>query len=136
ESGDQGFLPPPEDGSGIDVVVDPNSERLQLLEPFAAWDGHDLLELPVLLKAQGKCTTDHISAAGPWLRFRGHLENICGNLFLGAVNAFTDEAGTTRCPVHGEVESLPDAARHCRDAGVSWVAVGDENYGEGSSREH
>jgi aconitate hydratase len=90
----------------------------------------------VLMKAKGKCTTDHISAAGKWLRYRGHLENISQNLFLGAVNAFTGEAGSGRCPVHGAVEPYPDAARHCRDAGVAWVAVGDENYGEGSSREH
>ncbi len=136
ESGEAGFQPPPEDGSSVEVVVRSDSERLQLLEPFPAWDGKDYERLATLLKAKGKCTTDHISAAGPWLRYRGHLENICGNLFLGAVNAFTDEPGTTRCPVHGEVESLPDAARHCRDADVSWVAVGDENYGEGSSREH
>ena len=136
EPGDQGFLPPPEDGSGIEVVVDPNSKRLQLLEPFPAWDGADLLELPVLLKAAGKCTTDHISAAGPWLQYRGHLENICGNLFLGVVNAFTGDAGTGRCIVHGEKEPYPEIARHARDAAVQWVAVGDENYGEGSSREH
>src|SRR5207244_12021632 len=88
EPGEDGFLAPPDNGTGIEVVVDPNSERLQLLEPFAAWDGRDLVELPVLLKAAGKCTTDHISAAGPWLRYRGHLENISGNLFLGVVNAF------------------------------------------------
>jgi aconitate hydratase len=136
ESGDEGFLPPPDDGSGIEVVVDPNSERLQLLEPFPAWDGQDLLDLPVLLKAGGKCTTDHISAAGPWLQYRGHLENISGNLFLGVVNAFTGDAGTGRCIVHGEKEPYPEIARHARDAGVQWVAVGDENYGEGSSREH
>ncbi|MBV8982970.1 MAG: aconitate hydratase, partial [Acidimicrobiia bacterium] len=136
ESGTEGFIAPPEDGSGVDVVVDPNSERLQLLEPFPAWDGQDYVELPVLMKAQGKCTTDHISAAGKWLRFRGHLENISGNLFLGAVNAFTGGAGEGRCPVHETTESYPDAARHCREAGVAWCAVGDENYGEGSSREH
>ncbi len=136
ESGTEGFIPPPEDGSGVEVVVDPTSERLQLLEPFAAWDGDDYIELPVLMKAQGKCTTDHISAAGKWLKYRGHLENISGNLFLGAINAFTGEAGEGRCPVHKTTESYPDAARHCREAGVAWVAVGDENYGEGSSREH
>ncbi len=136
ESGTEGFVAPPEDGSDVEVVVDPNSERLQLLEPFPAWDGEDYVELPVLMKAKGKCTTDHISAAGKWLRFRGHLENISGNLFLGAVNAFTGEAGAGRCPVHETTEPYPDAARHCREASVSWVAVGDENYGEGSSREH
>ena len=136
ESGEEGFLAPPAERSEVEVEVDPNSDRLQLLEPFPAWDGNDYIELPVLLKAQGKCTTDHISAAGKWLRFRGHLENICQNLFLGVVNAFTGQAGEGRCIVHGETESFPDIARHARDAGVSWVAVGDENYGEGSSREH
>ncbi|MEY2476833.1 MAG: aconitate hydratase [Actinomycetota bacterium] len=136
ESGEEGFLAPPAERSEVEVEVDPNSERLQLLEPFPAWDGNDYIELPVLLKAQGKCTTDHISAAGKWLRFRGHLENICQNLFLGVVNAFTGQAGEGRCIVHGETEPFPDIARHARDAGVSWVAVGDENYGEGSSREH
>ncbi len=136
ESGEEGFLAPPPDGGSVEVKVDPNSDRLQLLEPFPPWDGNDYVELPVLLKAQGKCTTDHISAAGKWLRFRGHLENICQNLFLGVVNAFTGQAGEGRCIVHGETESFPDIARHARDGGVSWVAVGDENYGEGSSREH
>ena len=134
--GEEGFLAPPEDGSTVEVVVRPDSDRLQLLEPFPAWDGQDLVRLPVLMKAVGKCTTDHISAAGPWLRYRGHLDNISRNLFLGAVNAFTGEAGVGRCPVHGVPEPYPDAARHCHDSGVSWVAVGDENYGEGSSREH
>ncbi|MDP9069789.1 MAG: aconitate hydratase, partial [Actinomycetota bacterium] len=136
EAGDEGFETPAEDGSGVEVVVRPDSDRLQLLAPFPPWDGTDLVRLPVLVKARGKCTTDHISAAGPWLKYRGHLENISQNLFLGAVNAFTGEVGRGRCPVHGAVESFPDAARHCRDAGVAWVAVGDENYGEGSSREH
>ena len=136
EPGEEGFLAPPEDGSGVEVVVRRDSDRLQLLEPFPAWDGLDLLGLPVLLKAKGKCTTDHISAAGPWLRYRGHLDNISRNLFLGAVNAFTGETGSGRCPVHGVTEPFPDGARHCHETGVSWVAVGDENYGEGSSREH
>jgi aconitate hydratase len=131
-----GFVPPPTEGSGVQVVVRPDSDRLQLLEAFPAWDGTDFLELPVLLKARGKCTTDHISAAGPWLRYRGHLENICQNLFLGAVNAFTGEAGVGHCLVHGIDEPLPQVARHYRDSGLSWVVVGDENYGEGSSREH
>jgi aconitate hydratase len=136
EDGDAGFVAPPEDGSSVEVVVRPDSDRLQLLEPFPAWDGRDLLGLPVLLKAAGKCTTDHISAAGRWLRFRGHLDNISDNLFLGAVNAFTGETDTGRCPVHAITEPFPDAARHCKAAGLGWVAVGDENYGEGSSREH
>jgi aconitate hydratase len=136
EPGEDGFVAPPADRSAVDVVVRPDSDRLQLLEPFPPWDGRDFVGLPVLLKAVGKCTTDHISAAGPWLRYRGHLDNISRNLFLGAVNAFTGEAGTGRCPVHGTAEPYPESARHCRDAGVPWVAVGDENYGEGSSREH
>ncbi|MDQ1438632.1 MAG: aconitate hydratase [Acidimicrobiaceae bacterium] len=138
ESGEAGFIAPPPSGEGVDVVVRPDSDRLQLLEPFPAWDGRDFTDLAVLLKAKGKCTTDHISAAGPWLKYRGHLDNISQNLFLGAVNAFTGEAGMGRCPVHpdGGAEPFPQAARHCREAGVPWVAVGDENYGEGSSREH
>jgi aconitate hydratase len=136
ESGEAGFVTPPEDASTVTISVRPDSERLQLLEPFPAWDGKDLVDLPVLMKAKGKCTTDHISAAGPWLKYRGHLDNICQNLFLGAANAFTGEVGTGRCPVHQRTEPYPDAARHCREAGVSWVAIGDENYGEGSSREH
>jgi aconitate hydratase len=136
ESGEAGFLAPPEDGSGVDVAVRADSDRLQLLEPFPAWDGRDLIDLPVLVKAKGKCTTDHISAAGPWLKYRGHLENISQNLFLGVTNAFTGDTGAGRCPVHGEVEPYPQAAKHCREAGVAWVVIGDENYGEGSSREH
>jgi aconitate hydratase len=136
ESGEEGFLAPPEDGSGIEVSVRPDSERLQLLEPFAPWDRSDFVELPVLVKAKGKCTTDHISPAGPWLRYRGHLENISGNLFSGAVDAYTGEAGQGRCPVHGDVEPFPDIAKHLKDKGLDWTAVGDENYGEGSSREH
>ncbi|MDQ6797840.1 MAG: aconitate hydratase, partial [Actinomycetota bacterium] len=138
-----GYLTPgpevtPEPGreAAAEVVIRPDSNRLQRLEPFAPWDGNDFTRLPILLKARGKCTTDHISAAGSWLRFRGHLANITRNLWLGAMNDFTNETGTTRCPVHGVVERIPDAAFHCKDAGVAWVAVGDENYGEGSSREH
>jgi aconitate hydratase len=134
--GESGFLAPPEDRSGVDVKVSPTSDRLQLLEPFPAWDGQDFVELPILLKAKGKCTTDHISAAGPWLKYRGHLENISGNLFIGAVNAFTDEVGMGKDQLDGETKSFPDIARHYHEAGQSWVAIGDENYGEGSSREH
>jgi aconitate hydratase len=136
--GEPGFVAPPADGSAVTVEVSPASERLQLLEPFAPWDGADLVELPVLLKAAGKCTTDHISAAGPWLKFRGHLENISGNLFLGAVNAFRPdgEPGHGKDPLDGEIRPYPDIARHLHVEGVGWCAVGDENYGEGSSREH
>jgi aconitate hydratase A / 2-methylisocitrate dehydratase len=136
ESGEAGFVAPPPDGSAVEVSVRPDSDRLQLLEPFEAWDGNDLEDLPVLVKAKGKCTTDHISPAGPWLRYRGHLENISRNLFSGAVDAYTGEAGRGRCPVHGDIEPFPDIAKHLKDKGMAWVAVGDENYGEGSSREH
>ncbi|MEZ5134485.1 MAG: aconitate hydratase [Acidimicrobiales bacterium] len=135
-SGDAGFLAPPADGSDVVVKVSPTSDRLQLLEPFAAWDGNDFVDLPVLMKAAGKCTTDHISAAGPWLKYRGHLENISGNLFIGAVNAFTGETGAGKDQLDGTTKPYPDIARHYHEAGQSWVAVGDENYGEGSSREH
>lgn len=136
ESGESGFIAPPADGTGVDVAVSPTSDRLQLLTPFAAWDGNDFVGLPVLMKAQGKCTTDHISAAGPWLKYRGHLENISGNLFLGAVNAFTGEVGIGKNQLTGERQSYPDIAKAYMEAGQPWVAVGDENYGEGSSREH
>ena len=137
ESGEAGFQAPPgDDRSSVDVVVTPASDRLQLLEPFPAWDGNDYVELPVLLKAKGKCTTDHISAAGPWLKYRGHLENISGNLFLGAVNAFTGDAGEGKDQLDGQTKPFPEIARHYAEEGVGWVAVGDENYGEGSSREH
>ena len=134
--GESGFLSPPEDGSAISVKVSPDSDRLQLLEAFSAWDGNDFLGLPILMKAKGKCTTDHISAAGPWLKYRGHLENISGNLFIGAVNAFTDEVGKGKDQLDGTTQSYPDIARHYHEAGQAWVAIGDENYGEGSSREH
>jgi len=143
---DQGFLisyegyeepPAPAERRKVDVAVEPDSERLQLLEPFPAWDGRDFEKLPLLLKAQGKCTTDHISMAGPWLRFRGHLDNISDNLFLGAVNAFTGKAGEGRDVLSGEEGvSFPKLARHYKQEGLRWVVVGDENYGEGSSREH
>jgi len=136
EPGDAGFQGPPDDRSAVEVVVRPDSERLQLLAPFAAWDGADLEALPLLLKAKGKCTTDHISAAGPWLRYRGHLENISGNLYLGAVNAFTGAPGEGVDPLDGAVKPFPEVARSLKAAGCRWVMVGDENYGEGSSREH
>jgi aconitate hydratase len=137
DPGESGFQAPPQGGASIEVAVSPTSERLQLLEPFAPWDGKDYIDLPVLMKAKGKCTTDHISAAGPWLRYRGHLENISGNLFLGVVNAFRDiDAGHGKDPLDGELRTFPDIAKHLQESGVRWCAVGDENYGEGSSREH
>jgi aconitate hydratase len=134
--GESGFVPPPSDGSTVEVKVSPTSERLQLLAPFEPWDGTDILDLPILLKAKGKCTTDHISMAGPWLKYRGHLENISGNLFLGAVNAFTDAVGEGKDQLDGQTRPFPEIARRYHEAAQSWVAVGDENWGEGSSREH
>ena len=137
DAGDEGYLAPPEDGSGVDVIVSPESNRLQRLTPFEAWDGGDYAFMSLLLKTQGKTTTDHISPAGSWLRFRGHLENISGNLFSGGVNAFTGETGTTLNQISGQADQpINEVARAYKDAGIRWVAVGDENYGEGSSREH
>ncbi|MGH9135263.1 MAG: aconitate hydratase [Ilumatobacteraceae bacterium] len=136
DPGDNTFTPPPDDGSDVEVEVSPTSDRLQLLDPFPAWDGNDYVGLRVLMKADGKCTTDHISAAGPWLKYRGHLENISGNLFLGAVNAFTGAVGEGKDQIDGATRSFPDIAKHYSDEGVAWCAVGDRNYGEGSSREH
>jgi len=136
DPGESGFIAPPADSAGVSVVVQPTSERLQLLEPFEPWDGADITDLPILLKAAGKCTTDHISMAGPWLKYRGHLENISGNLFLGAINAYTGAAGEGVDQLDGTVKAFPEIARHYHEAGQDWVAVGDENWGEGSSREH
>ncbi|MGA0863745.1 MAG: aconitate hydratase [Ilumatobacteraceae bacterium] len=130
------FTAPPADGSHVVVEVSPTSDRLQLLQPFPAWDGNDYVELPILMKAQGKCTTDHISAAGKWLTYRGHLENISGNLFLGAVNAFGGAVGEGLDFTDGERRSYPDIAKRWGEAGIRWCAIGDQNYGEGSSREH
>jgi aconitate hydratase len=136
DPGESGFVAPPADASGVSVVVDPASDRLQLLEPFPAWDGQDYIDLPVLMKAQGKCTTDHISAAGKWLTYRGHLENISGNLFLGVVNAFTGATGEGKDITDGQTRSFPEIAKRYMEAGIPWCAIGDANYGEGSSREH
>jgi aconitate hydratase len=136
DPGASGFVMPPEDRSRIKVAVSPTSERLQRLAPFPPWDGADFVDLPVLLKAKGKCTTDHISAAGRWLRYRGHLENISANLFLGVINAFTGDAGVGKDPLDGQVRPFPDVAAHLSRAAVPWCGVGDQNYGEGSSREH
>ena len=136
DPGQNTFTAPPADGSKVEVVVSPTSDRLQLLAPFPAWDGNDYLGLPILMKAQGKCTTDHISAAGKWLTYRGHLENISGNLFLGAVNAFTGAVGEGKDVRDGSVDTFPNLAKKYSEAGIRWVAIGDRNYGEGSSREH
>ncbi len=136
DPGESGFIAPAADGSTVEVKVAPTSDRLQLLEPFAPWDGTDPEDLPVLLKAKGKCTTDHISMAGPWLKYRGHLDNISNNMFIGAINAYTGDAGKVKNTFTGEYKSVPDVAREYKAAGKMWVVVGDENYGEGSSREH
>jgi aconitate hydratase len=136
EPGENTFTAPPADTSGVDVAISPTSDRLQKLEAFPVWDGEDYRDLPVLMKAQGKCTTDHISAAGPWLKYRGHLENISGNLFLGVVNAYTGETGTGLDITDGETRPYPEVAKRYHRAGIRWVAIGDRNYGEGSSREH
>ena len=136
DEGSGGFIPPAKDGSIIEVKVDPKSERLQLLSPFKKWDGKDLVDLLVLLKAKGKCTTDHISMAGPWLRFRGHLDNISNNMFIGATNAYSGETGKVKNIFSGETKSVPEVAREYKAKGIGWIVVGDENYGEGSSREH
>jgi aconitate hydratase len=136
DEGSSGFIPPAKDGSSVEVKVDPKSERLQLLEPFKKWDGKDFTDLPVLLKAKGKCTTDHISMAGPWLRFRGHLDNISNNMFIGATNAFSGDTGKVKNIFSGETKSVPEVAREYKTKGIGWIVIGDENYGEGSSREH
>jgi aconitate hydratase len=133
---DAGYQEPAADGSGVQVVVSPESSRLQLLEPFAAWEGRDLLGLKLLIKAKGKCTTDHISMAGPWLKFRGHLDNISNNMLIGAVNYFNDKTDAVKNQLTGEYTGVPDAARYYKANKIGTVVVGDENYGEGSSREH
>ena len=134
--GAEGFIPPAADGSKVEVKVAPASDRLQLLTPFTPWERKDLEGMAVLLKAKGKCTTDHISMAGPWLKYRGHLDNISNNMFIGAINAYTGEAGKVKNIFTGETKSVPEVAREYKAKGQPWIVVGDENYGEGSSREH
>jgi len=136
DPGEDTYEAPPADGTKLKVDVDPSSQRLQLLEPFDVWDGRDLVDLTVLIKVKGKCTTDHISAAGPWLKYRGHLDNISNNMFIGAVNSENDEMNKVRNLKTNDWGTVPEVARAYKKAGVKWVAVGDENYGEGSSREH
>ena len=133
---DNGYQAPVEDGSRVEVIVNPNSERLQLLEGFKPWNGENIMGAKLLIKAFGKCTTDHISMAGPWLRYRGHLDNISNNTLIGAVNAFNQETNSVKNQLTGEYGPVPDTARAYKAAGVPSVIVGDENYGEGSSREH
>jgi len=133
---DAGYQAPAENGSSVVVKVDPASSRLQLLEPFAAWNGENISGAKLLIKAKGKCTTDHISMAGPWLRFRGHLDNISNNMLIGAVNAFNDATNNVKNQLTGEYGEVPAVQRAYKAAGVPSVVVGDQNYGEGSSREH
>jgi aconitate hydratase len=134
---DSGYVSPPDSGAIVEVKVSPTSDRLQLLKAFEPWDGKDFVKLPLLLKAKGKCTTDHISPAGPWLKYRGHLDHISDNMFTGAINAFTQEAGKgLNLDTKEKSQSIPAIARHYKSKGLRWFVVGDENYGEGSSREH
>ncbi|HOI88825.1 MAG TPA: aconitase family protein, partial [Lentimicrobium sp.] len=133
---DPGYIEPVANGNEINVVVTPGSNRLQLLEPFPAWDGKNMTNMRLLIKAKGKCTTDHISMAGPWLRFRGHLDNISDNLLIGAVNYFNEKTNSVRNILTGDYDAVPAVARAYKAAGIGSVVVGDENYGEGSSREH
>ena len=133
---DAGYQKPAEDGSAVQVIVSPTSKRLQLLDPFAAWEGTDLKGLKLLIKAKGKCTTDHISMAGPWLKFRGHLDNISNNMLIGAVNFFNEKTDSVKSQLNAEYGTVPNTQRAYKAAGVGTIVVGDENYGEGSSREH
>ncbi len=133
---DAGYQPPAEDGSNVNVVVREDSERLQILTPFDGWDGDNITGMRLLLKAYGKCTTDHISMAGPWLRFRGHLDNISNNCFIGAINAYNKEANSVKSQLTGEYGEVPATARAYKAEGIPQIVVGDDNYGEGSSREH
>merc|ERR1719351_513472 len=136
DPGQNTYQHPPEDGSDVCVDVDPNSQRLQLLDPFDRWCGTDLEDMAILIKAKGKCTTDHISMAGPWLKYRGHLDNISNNLLIGAINIENDKPNTVKNTLTGEFGAVPDVARHYKANSLNWVVIGDENYGEGSSREH
>lgn len=130
------FVPPVSGQNDVEVVISPKSERLQRLEPFAPWDGYDYLSMPLLIKTRGKCTTDHISMAGPWLRYRGHLENISGNLLMGAVNAFNGESNHVKDQLDGKYKAVSEAARDYKAHGINSIIVAEDNYGEGSSREH
>ncbi len=135
-TGNNGFQAPAEDGKDIEVIISEQSNRIQRLKPFAPWDGNDFKELPLLIKTAGKCTTDHISMAGKWLRFRGHLENISDNLLMGAVNAFSGETNRVLCQLDGSYDAVSAVAKRYKKAGIGTVIVSEENYGEGSSREH
>ena len=130
------FITPPENSDTLEIIIDPNSKRLQRLEPFSKWDGEDFEEIPIIIKAKGKCTTDHISPAGAWLSLRGHLDNLSDNMLLGAVNAFNDEVGKGKNILNGQIELFSKIARQYKENKMRWIIVGDNNYGEGSSREH
>ncbi|KAI7032223.1 Aconitate hydratase [Hortaea werneckii] len=130
------YQAPPQDRSSVQVAVSPTSDRLQILEPFTPWDGKDATDLPILIKAQGKTTTDHISMAGPWLKYRGHLDNISNNMLIGAINSANGEANKVKNFTTGEYDAVPNTARDYKRKGIQWVVIGDWNYGEGSSREH
>jgi len=130
------YQAPPADGSNVVVDVSPESDRLQLLHPFDRWSGKDLEDMRILIKVKGKCTTDHISAAGPWLKFRGHLENISNNLLITAINSENEEMNKVKNQETGVYDAVPEVGKQYKAAGINWVVVGDENYGEGSSREH
>jgi aconitate hydratase len=133
---DPGYQAPAASGSDVQVLVSPTSQRLQLLEPFPAWEGTDLNGLKLLIKVKGKCTTDHISMAGPWLKFRGHLDNISNNMLIGAVNFFNNKTDSVKNQITGDYGAVPATQRMYKARGIGTVVVGDENYGEGSSREH
>ena len=130
------YIPPAKDPDSIEVIISKNSERLQKLEPFSQWDKNDFVNFPILVKAKGKCTTDHISPAGPWLFYRGHLDKLSDNMFRGAVNAYNNEVGKGKNMLTGDMQPFPDIARQYRTKGIKWIVIGDNNYGEGSSREH
>ena len=133
---DNGYQPPAFDGSQVNVIINPKSERLQLLTPFDSWDGENMYNVQLLIKAKGKCTTDHISMAGPWLRFRGHLENISNNCLMGAINAFNDKANSIKNKITNEYDEVPKVAKEYKNNGMQSIVIGGHNYGEGSSREH
>ena len=133
---DNGYQEPAEDGSNIEVVVNPESNRLQLLTPFSAWNGENITGAKLLIKTEGKCTTDHISMAGPWLTYRGHLDNISNNCLIGAVNSFGGKTNAVVNQITGGIDEVPNVARAYKTAGISSIVIGDHNYGEGSSREH
>ena len=133
---DSGYLAPSDNGEAVEIVVSAESDRLQLLTPFAPWNGEDYTGMPLLIKAQGKCTTDHISMAGPWLKFRGHLDNISDNLLMGAVNSFNGETNSVKNLLSGEYDKVSAVARAYKAKGLKSIVIAEDNYGEGSSREH